>query len=389
MLTLQSILVYGFMIWVMTYNANRILKRRFIPQSFIQFITDKNYVIPIIIFCFFASIRWGVGVDCNSYMEDFYDWGIDRREEGKGEWIFLYTREFFRGLHLSHVPFFFVLALMQIGFIYYGLRDKPWILFFFPLMLFLCGEYWMWMNGVRQSIVCCMFVYIINLQVNRKWILSIAWIIIACLMHRSALVLLPLSLFCLYPKILIPNRWIQISIVVACYVAMGLSVTDSLAELIEMTLALVGYEEGSQEHMIETIMDKKFGFRSFLLLFANCITIFFSTKMRDFYKSSHFNVMYNLYFIGVCAALVFYGNHGIERILMYLTCFTPIMLSCCAYYLYKHRRGGLKGFILISLIGTLLMRTLYDLYSARGNKDERIFYKTILTHKIPSSGSFL
>ena len=389
LLILQSIVVYGFMIWVMTYNANLVLKRGVIPQNFKQFITDKNLIVSILIFSFIASIRWGVGVDCNNYMANFYGMGIDDSSADKGEWGFVYLREFFRSLNLSHVPFFFSLALLQIGFLYYGLKNKPWMLLFFPLMLVLCGEYWMWMNGVRQSIVCCMFVYITFLVVEKKWLYAIVWIFLESLMHRSALVLLPLSLLCLYPKVLIPNRWIQLGIVVACYLAMGLSVTKSLAGLVDNALSLVGYEEGRQSHMIESIIEKTFGIRSFMLLFVNCIAIYFSTKMRDFYKSTHFNVMYNFYFIGVCAALVFRGNLGIERFLMYFTCFTPIILSCCAYYLYKQRSKRLNILCLCCLIGALSVRTMYEFYVATGEKVEYTLYKTIFTNKIPSGTYFL
>lgn len=387
MLILQSLLVYGFMIWVMTYNAKRVLKRRFIPQNFKQFITDKNILIPILIFSLVASIRWGVGVDCNSYMVGFYGYGLGTQAE-KGEWAFVYLQSFFQRLHLSHVPFFFSLALLQIGFLYYGLKEKPWALLFFPLMLVLCGEYWMWMNGVRQMIVCCMFVYITLLMVKKKWWYAIAWICLASFMHRSALVLLPLSLLCLYPKILIPNRWIQLGIVVVCFGAMGSSVSDSIGSLIENVLFIIGYEDGNQIHLIDTIMEKTFGFRSFLLLFANCITIYFSTKMCEFYNSKHFNVMYNFYFIGLCAALVFYGNHGIERFLMYFTFFTPIILSCCAYYLYKHQSKGFNVFCLCCLVGMLLMRTMYEFYVSSGEKKEYVLYKTILTNDIPSGTYF-
>lgn len=389
LLILQSIIVYGFMIWAMTYNANRILKRGVVPQNFKQFITNKNLIIPILIFSFIASIRWGVGVDCNNYMANFYGWGIDDNSADKGEWGFVYLREFFRSLNLSHVPFFFSLALLEIGFLYYGLKNKPWMLLFFPLMLVLSGTYWSWMNGVRQSIVCCMFVYITFLVIEKKWLYAIGWIFLASFMHRSALVLLPLSLLCLYPKILLPNKWWQLGMVLISFLAMGMSVTDSLAGVVDNVLSLLGYEDGSQSRLIESMIEKTFGIRSFMLLFANCIAIYFSIKMRDFYESTHFNVMYNFYFIGVCAALVFRGNLGIERFLMYFTCFTPIILSCCAYYLYKHRNKKMNILCLCCLIGALTVRTMYEFYVASGEEMEYTLYKTIFTNKIPSGTYFL
>ena len=84
---LLSILVYGVMVWVMTYNAKKILNRDYKRTTFLKFITDKNILAPLILFSFLAAIRWDVGVDCRSYFYGFYR-GATESELAKGETLF-------------------------------------------------------------------------------------------------------------------------------------------------------------------------------------------------------------------------------------------------------------------------------------------------------------
>ena len=377
MLVLQSILIYGLIIWIMTYNAARVLRRKFLPVNFRQFITDKNIIFPILVFCFFAAIRWQVGVDCNGYIMGFYD-RTEIASYIKKEWAFVYLQEFIRLISDSHIPFFFLLAFLQIFFVYYSFKDKPWILVFFASMLFLCGAYWTWMNAVRQSIVCSIFIYVVSLLSKKKWLTSILWVIIASFFHRSALILLPILVLFSYQKIIISNQALQLCIVIACYLLMGLNVTKSFTEIVDNALNIIGYDVGSQIHLIETIMEKSFGLRSFLVLSANMIIILFVNKMKSYYNSPHFNIMYNLYYFGVCSSLIFYGNHGIERFLMYFTCFTPIIMSSCAYYLYTHKNKLTNLLALIMLLIILSVRIFYDFYIASGLEVEYTLYKSIL-----------
>lgn len=373
---LQSILVYGIMVWIMTYNAKIVLSRNFAPRTFVQFITNKNILVPLIIFSILASIRWQVGVDCTSYIHSFYNELSDRQLE-KGETLFYAIRDFFKTLNLSHVPYFFTLAFLQMLFTYYGLRKRADIMLFFPLMFVLYGTYWSYMNGVRQSIACSIFIFTTLLLSEKKIIKAAIWILIAALFHRSAYILFILAgIFYLTRKYFL-NRYIQLSILFICYIMMGMSVGDQLASIATYVLDFAGYEEGSQEHLLETIFDINFGFRAYLMLFANVIIILSSNKLKKFYNSEHFNLMYNIYFVGICAWVLFYGNHGIERIVMYLDCFIPIILSCGAYYFYKNRSILICRIRLCLIIIFLLSRTFYDMYKSTSDEIDYTNYKTI------------
>ena len=90
--------------------------------------------------------------------------------------------------------------------------------------------------------------------------------------------------------------------------------------------------------------------------------------------------MYNIYFVGLCAWLLFYGNHGIERINMYLTCFIPVILSAACYYFYQNRKKQIYSFALFGVIALLLLRTLYEMYSSAMSDMDFINYKTVFNN---------
>ena len=374
---IQSILIYGTMVWIMTYNAKRVSVRDFIPKTFNQFITDKNILVPLIVFSILAAIRWDVGVDCRSYIYDFYE-GPNYRLLSKGEILFYGIKDLFKYINLSHVSFFFTIAFIQIAFIYYGIRKRPEVLWFFPLMFVLYGTYWSYMNGVRQSIACSIFIFTTLVLRVKKIIKAAIWILIAALFHRSAYILFILGAIFYLTRNYYINRNIQLIILAICYAMMGMSVGDRLGEIATDMIGFVGYEEGSQEHLLETVFDINFGLRAFLMLLPNIIVIFFSKKIRKFYKSKHFNIMYNIYFVGLCAWLLFYGNHGIERISMYLTCFIPVILAYAGYFFYNNKRNSVYKISLYIILVLLSLRTVYDMYDSSKGAIDFTNYKTIL-----------
>lgn len=373
----QSILVYGIMVWIMTYNAKRVLVRNFVPKTFKQFITDKNILVPLLVFSLVAAIRWDVGVDCRSYIFGFYN-GDNENAITKGEILFYGIQDIFKYINLTHIPFFFTIAFIQIAFIYYGIRKRPEVLWFFPLMFVLYGTYWSYMNGVRQSIACSIFIFTTLLLSEKKYIWATIWILIATLFHRSAYTLLILGAIVYLTRKYFINRNIQLIIIAICYAMMGMSIGQGLGDIATEMLGFAGYEEGTQEHLLDTVFEINFGLRAYMMLLPNIIVVFFSNKIRNFYNSTHFNMMYNMYFVGLCAWLLFYGNHGIERISMYLTCFIPVILAYAGYFFYYNKKKSIYKISLYLIIALLSFRTLYNMYSLSISGWDTMNYKTIL-----------
>ena len=378
MLTIvQSILIYGIMLCIMTYNAKRVLARNFTPKTFSQFITDKNIFVPLIVFSILAAIRWDVGVDCRSYIYGFYN-VVSDRALSKGEILFYGIQDFFKFINLSHVPFFFTIAFIQIAFIYYGIRKVPNALLLFPLMFVLYGTYWSYMNGVRQSVACSIFIFTTLLLSEKKYIWAATWILIATLFHRSAYILLILGAIVYLTRKYFINRNIQLIIIAICYAMMGMSIGQGLGDIATEMLGFAGYEEGTQEHLLDTVFEMNFGLRAYMMLLPNIIVVFFSNKIRNFYNSAHFNMMYNIYFVGLCAWLLFYGNHGIERISMYLTCFIPVILAYAGYFFYNNKRNSVYKISLYIILVLLSLRTVYDMYDSSKEAIDFTNYKTII-----------
>ena len=88
MLVIQSIIVYGLIIWVMTYfgkvayrsqyplglgNVNRYADSE---VSLYTLFTKPYFLIPIFVFCLFAALRFRVGVDCETYKYNKYKFTI-------------------------------------------------------------------------------------------------------------------------------------------------------------------------------------------------------------------------------------------------------------------------------------------------------------------------
>lgn len=374
-LLIQSIIVYGFIVFVMT-NAGLYAYRHQYPNgflgknnlynrksSFLDLLTKSHFLIPILVFCLFATIRFQVGVDCESYKITFYSllegkYGRETMELG-----FLAITKFTTYFTNKHYLMFFIIAFMQIGALYYAVRKESYLLVFLGFTIFFTNTFLSLMNGMRQNITACMFVAITPLILNKKhWIWAIATTLLAITMHRSALAIIPIGLFGYLCRNNILNRYLQLAIVFVCLIYMDKLEGIIPAELFDLG-AFSGYSEETIEHYSDYEIDlkKNFGFRSILLLITYIITILYSSKLKKFYSSIKFNYMYNLFFIGVCLSLLFYNNFTINRLLYFCDIFTPFVLSYLLFYLWSNRSIN-RHLILFITISLLLLHIMYQLY---------------------------
>lgn len=374
LLVIQSIIVYGIIIWAMTYFG-KVAYRTQYPQGFGEFDLLKNkrysifsifsksyFIIPIFIFCLFAAVRFQVGVDCETYKDIFYDLGklgislkAPNIEEG-----FVFLSKFTYSLTGSHYLLFFILAFLQIGLYYIALQKERQALVFFGVSLMLTGHYWSLMNGMRQNIAACAFVAMIPwLLDKKKWVFFVAGTMLATTMHRSAMLLLPISIMAYFLKNKIPNKYLQFVIL-----AVSFALMNKLDNVFSENMMAFAGEAGYSEDEIATYTELeattyKFGLRMYLLYAVYCIAIFFSDKMHKLFNSKTFNVMYNLFFIGICLALIFYNNFTIKRIIYYFTCFNCVIVSYLMFYLWETKKKQLLLFVIL----LLTIQVFWSIYS--------------------------
>lgn len=377
-LILQTILVFGFIIFTMTYYG-KVAYRHQYPQgltgidmfaykkmSFWNFISKFYFFIPIFIFCLFSALRYGVGMDCESYKNSFYNilqWGTAVNDEK--EYGFIILSKMTMLFTDTHYLFFFILAFLQIGTIYFALRKKSYAITYLGLVIMLGGTYYSLMNGVRQEIAACILVAIIPFVLEKKkWILFVMATFVASLMHKSAFCLLPigfLSYFILKKDIL--DIYTQIAILAVCYIFMDkfeISFLDSIFSY----GAHAGYDDRAIEnYTVYEIGYKNFGFSSWLLLSTKIFAVFYSKRMQNLANDKVFNIMYNLFFIGTCISLLFYNNYTIGRLNYYFIIFTPIILSIMLFVMSYSNRIIDKQLFYITLF-ILIINTLYNCYKA-------------------------
>ena len=86
----------------------------------------------------------------------------------------------------------------------------------------------------------------------------------------------------------------------------------------------------------------KFGRNTGFGVYANILrvipVILYSTKMKAYYKSSYFEILYSLWFIGVLLSLLFGSSIILNRIVMYFTHFSPIIYSFFLYYCFRTKK---------------------------------------------------
>ena len=382
LLILQSIIVYGLMIWVMDYFGNIAYRKQY-PQGingidllankkreFFSMFSKNYYTIPIFIFCLFSALRYKVGTDSVSYKNYFYEiQQYGRLLDSGAEQGFVFISKltsFFTG---SHYLLFFILAFLQIIFIYYAVSKKNYALKYIGVSIILSGFYFSLMNGVRQNIVACAFVAMIPLITEKKrwWLFALA-VFICSFMHKSAYILLPLGLlsyFVLSKGIL--NIKLQLLIVALCYIFM-----DKIDVSFLDTFFALGENAGYATEKIEAYIElestqKSFGLWSMILLVVKVFIILYSKKIQQLTQNDKvFIIMYNLFFLGTCISTLFYNNFTLGRLSYYLAIFQPVMLSIMLFItsISKYKKDK---YIFNCTIFLLTVSFLYLLYKASGN----------------------
>ena len=391
LLFIQSIFVYGLIILAMMHAGKYAYEHQY-PDgflgndiyakektSFLDIITKSHFIIPILVFCLFAALRFNVGVDCESYRDDFYDLlqkgKTDREDYELG---YLLTIKFSLLFTNTSYLFFALLSFFQISLLYYAMRKESYLLMFFGITIILSETFHYLMNGVRQNIAACIFVAMIPLILNKKyWIWIVPTMFTATLFHKSAIIILALSVIGYYCKEKLLNPLIQLIIVAVCFLLMD-KIDNLLLQPLYDLGSYAGYEEGAIENYADyESFNKNFGLRSSLYLLIYIIIILYSNKMKEFFNSEKFNTIYNLFFIGICLFLLFYNNFTINRILYYCKIFIPIVEAYFLSYLWLNRDKDKKNITIFAIsIALLSIAFSYYLYTGYIDyPDESVLYK--------------
>lgn len=374
---LQSIVVYSLMSIILYLGFKR---KPMINHDFVRLTKGYSYLIPTIfaytIFAVVSGVRWDVGFDHLSYLKSYlqihlYDDGME-----KG---FVALIKFCNYLNLPFYVFFAFIAFLQLFFATKFYRYRQYLVAFFACLIILSGEYFSWMNGIRQQLVACVFLYLIPYCIiPRKKFLFIFIILICSLFHRSSLLLLPFYFltYLRHDKSLLKPSW-QLILLILSFAISSIGILDNVIYYIDPFLNFLGYGEKYSAEYLMSLENAgiSFGPRRMMLLFIDIIIIVYSTKLQRVYCNKDFKIAYVLYFIMLIFQTIFINSQLFLRLFSYFTIFRPVVVSYLLYYLINIQGNNKNKLIAFVIIILYALRLLADIYTDMGNHTSCIRYQ--------------
>lgn len=369
---LQSIFSYSIIIVVMLFFSTMLAKKNSIHNNSKNLTLKKNnfwrveLIILIFLFTIFFGIRYNVGRDYMNYLIPYLDGSYYNT---KIEPLFLLITDICYGFDVHPTIYFSIFCFIQITFFIYAFKDDCYIYPLLILFLFLNGEWLSWMNIIRQSLAMCIWLYSITFIGEKKFWHYIIWGIIAFLFHRSALIL-----FVCYP--LLRNgkdyfKSIPLQLILFASVFIIRNVFEvfilQLEPIIEQFQTILGgeselYRTYTMDNMLDELNNdvSGTGLAYMFRILVWVIIILYSRKLKSYYNSKKFNIIYFFFFFGLLTQYIFpEGVIAFSRPFRYFYIFQTIMLAYFVYYLLKSNSFRfnkiLADFLIIAFIGVFVL----------------------------------
>ena len=324
--------------------------------------------IVFIVFVLLCAFRYDVGRDYLSYLRDYingYEIGRDH------EFIFHWVTVIFYYLEVPVPVYFGLLAFIQFFFFIYGLKDERFAL---PLILFFIitnGTFMSWMNGIRQDIAGCIWIFSIVFIVKRQFWKYFLCIVLAMGFHKTAIILLLLYPVLTIEKDLLKSIPLQIILfgsvnILRLFFASYFYQIDFILNAFS---GVFGEENAYESYTVDALRDNVdafvggTGLGMIFKMLVYFLIIVESSKLKKYYSSHRFNIIYTCFFIGICAQFLFPdGMNFLMRPFRYFTPFSTVVLSLYLYYLFHKAKsfGQMIGVMLIiAYIGLFVFSIIY------------------------------
>lgn len=349
---LQTLFVYSGVMLIMFFFA-KIASMRLKTNAHTQPASFWSWEIVCLIFVFmvFYGIRYDVGVDHLEYLENYQTLFDAERFEPIFLWITVNLREL--GVH--YTIYFALLSFIQIFFILYSIKDEKYLYPSLILSLFMGQFFWHWMNGIRQDIAACIYVYAVTFIVERKPVKFLFFTLLAIGFHKSSILLLPTYLLLYKGKDLTINRLVQIGLLwfIGYLAIIKLDVLSLFFPVIDEFAILMDFEEYSEESLQRFGEITNTGVSLYVFLFLDTLIVLNSKKLKAYYNNRKFIVYYNLYYWGMLLQLFLINNMVLARPVRFFRCFKLLMIAYFLYYLYNNTKPHIRITLLFIVLGVL------------------------------------
>lgn len=389
---LQSIIVYSLLMFTMILFAVYASKRNgyisssgiLVKRSFWRF----EVIFPLILFSIIFGMRYDVGVDHLSYLEKY----LERFHAGKNDLLFNLLSELGWRLNLHYVVYFSIIAFIQVFFFFYAFKNERYLYPFLVFFLFTNGEWLSWMNVIRQALAMCIWIFSLKYIEEKKIWKYLLWVILAFLFHKSAIILLIFYPILRSGKDYFKSISFQLILIVAAFVFQMLfsDVIIKFEPVIRYYLNLLGSDLYSS-YNLESLMDdyKESTGTGLVFIFRivlNVVIVLYSSKLKMFYNSTRFNIIYFFFFIGLITLYMFpHAYISFTRPFRYFYIFQSIAYAYFLYYLYKTKLknlpvGKLHALLYYGLV--IIFLGIFYLSQITSNENAHSWYQFFFEHDV-------
>lgn len=317
----------------------------------------KYVILGLFVYSLFMGLRYGMGTDFFAYKQLYYQ--IKEGIHTYHEVLFVGLMKSFSLLNFEYGHFCFFISFLQVFLLFYAFKKEYYLWKPLAIVFLLSGTWLSFMNGVRQELAFCLFVFSLQYIVERRLLMYVLCIFSAFLLHKSAILLLVIYPLFLRKKNWINNINIQLLILFLSIMIMQLDVIQQFLISIDYFVNLLGYsnylDNLDSEHVKSEI---RLGPGFYTLLFLDFICIVFNRKVKSYFEDDKLNIIYSLYFIGIPLRYIFLSSLIVARLNYYFIAFRIIFLSYLLFFLYKKGYVLSFFFVMIFLV-VIFVATLY------------------------------
>ena len=363
MINLPTYLIYIFLLIYTVFGTYLIGPKRTDPRVVERNNLNIAYLFIVLVISFIVGFRHEVGVDWEAYIELFKHINslTDVSTFSKNtEWGYFWINRVIGQLGLGYVWMFFTIGLITW---YFYFKSVPKVLIpLFIYFIFVDGQFFFGMNGVRQFVAMAIWLFSLKYLVSKDFKRYLLLILFASLFHLSALLLIPLYFFP-YEKFYNQYIWISVYLISlvfiffidlsALYTYIGIA-TLFLSQYIEAFEGYARYVELGKLAEKQIQLGLGFIFR----LLVNGFIIWVSIDIVK-YKPK-LKPHFILFFVGTIIFNLFFDVQLITRINTYLIILKPVLLAYIVYFYWHIKPKRLMVITLVSLYFLFFISIIYN-----------------------------
>lgn len=372
-------LVFAIVLYQFGLSASQYSRQPYVACKSQSGGMDQNMWNAILFFTIIVSIRYSVGVDCESYVEGlkYISKGIFDENRVGSELEPL-------GILIAKVAIFWgnsryvllgIYGFLESFFIWYALKGRRWLLPYIGLTIILGPVWFALNNGLRQITVACLFTYAVQQLIDYKdWKKYFVLIFAGYFLHHSDLILLPFVFLMFYN--ILPNKWLLIGLQFVCVVLGSTTIMNHFFSQLDEYINFIGYSgygDNLDYYVEQEGLVSHYGPRRIVMLVSYLLVMYKSKEMDVFYGHDKFyRVTILLATIYSCLTELFLGSFFLfSRPLTYFRIFVLISQSYLLYYFMAKKQFDL---FVVALMATCSY-VILDNIAYLGVHDETSIYK--------------